>query len=450
VAFEPVAELAMDPVEGRVFEHGWQSWTPTTTYRPDDPPIRPHGDAAALMHAGPGTQPPPDVFQGDGVLAILPALGDPVHVIAGTDPLAATVVRAARLTAERWRITANGPVEHRVDAGPGGIDGALARWADDAAAAVSIPPIRRAPTVWCSWYQYFDRVTEADILENLETIDRLRLPVDVVQIDDGYQADIGDWLVSSPRFPSVPALIRTIRSAGRRAGLWIAPFLVGARSDLAARHPDWLVRGPHGTDGPLVAGRHWGQALHALDTTHPGARAHLQDVVTTFRAWGVDFLKIDFIYAGALPGRRHVDLPPLAAYRDGVALIREALGAGYLLGCGAPIAPSLGLVDAMRISPDTGPDYEPADGDLSAPSSRSAIVTGRARAFQHGRFWVNDPDCLIVRPAVQEREAWAAHVARYGGLRASSDRLADLDEWGLAMTREILGVPPPERFVPSD
>ena len=77
------------------------------------------------------------------------------------------------------------------------------------------------------------------------------------------------------------------------------------------------------------------------------------------------------------------------------------------------------------------------------------MITGRARAFMHGRFWVNDPDCLIVRPEVERREEWADHVAAWGGLRASSDRIASLDEWGLATTRELLSCSPVEPFIAS-
>src|SRR5207244_547886 len=132
--------------------------------------------------------------------------------------------------------------------------------------------------------------------------------------------------------------------------------------------------------------------------------------------------------AGALEGGRHDDLSGIAAYRQGMRLIRAAIGPdAYLLGCGAPILPSVGLVDAMRVSPDVAPHYEPADGDLSQPSQRGAVLTGRGRQWQHGRLWVNDPDCLIVRPAVERREEWASHVAAVGGLVASSDRLRDLD-----------------------
>ena len=135
------------------------------------------------------------------------------------------------------------------------------------------------------------------------------------------------------------------------------------------------------------------------------------------------------------------------AYRAGLALIRSAIGDAYLLGCGAPTLASVGLVDAMRVGPDTATHVEPTDGDPSQPGQRFAIANGVARAWQHGRFWVNDPDCLIARPAVAQREAWAAHVARYGGLRASSDRLRDLDEWGLTTTRRLLAsVPPPIPF----
>jgi hypothetical protein len=85
--------------------------------------------------------------------------------------------------------------------------------------------------------------------------------------------------------------------------------------------------------------------------------------------------------------------PGRTAYRAGLHIIRRAIGQAYLLGCGAPILPSLGLVDAMRISADTGPQAAPPDDDWSQPSSRAAALNGASRAFQHGRFWVNNPDC---------------------------------------------------------
>jgi alpha-galactosidase len=444
-AWQTIAEVPVER-EARVYEHGWQSWSPTTTYAIGERPRRPadrrrHSKCYSAEHA-PGT----DVFSGEGLLAVQPSAAGPVHVFAAGEARELVASIEAAPSDGHLLVRADGPTEHRVDEGPGGIEGALARWADRFAVQAGVDGMRRAPVGWCSWYHYFTAVTERDMDENLEAIGRLELPVEVVQLDDGYQAEIGDWLALSDRFSSLSGLIERIRSTGRRAGIWVAPFLAGARSALAQEHPDWLVGGP---DAPVSAGFNWEQDLYALDTTHPGARTYLGEVFSAMRAWGIDYFKIDFIYAGAIPGRRHGDSSPVAAYRSGVELIRGAIGDAYLLGCGAPILPSVGLVDAMRISPDTGPKVELPGDDASQPSSRAAIVTGAARAFQQGRFWINDPDCLIVRPEVEAREAWAEHVERYGGLRASSDRLADLDEWGLQTTRRLLSESPIEPFITS-
>jgi alpha-galactosidase len=61
-----------------------------------------------------------------------------------------------------------------------------------------------------------------------------------------------------------------------------------------------------------------------------------------------------------------------------------------------------------------------------------------ARAWQQGRLWVNDPDCVVARPSYSQRERWAQAAQRLGGLRSFSDRLADLDPWGLATVRELM------------
>lgn len=443
---EPIAEVAVEPEEAQVYEHGWQSWSPSTKYRLGERPYRPTVERRRVLCYRPGVSAPSEVYWGEGLLAIRPADEAPTHLFAATHAGTSLPSIKAELESGRLIVSADGEAEHAIDDEPGSIEGALARWAVRFAANMGVSRIRSAPTVWCSWYHYFTAVTEADMVENLESIGRLDLPIEVVQLDDGYQSEIGDWLSLSDRFSSLQGLIDRIRAAGRRAGIWVAPFLVGSRSRLAAEHPDWLVGG---ADAPADAGWNWSQDLYALDTTHPGAQQYLKEVFSTLAGWGIDYFKIDFIYAGAVPGRRHLDLPELVAYRNGVELIRAAIGDGYLLGSGAPILPSVGLVDAMRVSPDTAPHYEPADGDMSQPASRAAMVTGVGRAFMQGRLWVNDPDCLIVRPAVERRREWADHVRQFGGLRASSDRLADLDSWGLDTTREILSESPTKPFIPA-
>lgn len=447
-AFAPIAELRATHGSARVYAEGYQSWSPTRSYRLDETPYRPSGDPARLAHYRPEASAPKEGFQGAGLLAVQPEAGAAVHVFAlRSAAVQVPLIRARSIADDRIEVSANGSVEHIEDAGPGGLEAALARWGDGFARQAGVVLVRPAPTAWCTWYHYFTEVSEAGVLENLEQMDRLGLPIDVVQVDDGWQRGIGDWMPPT-RFASVPALIDRVRQRGRRAGLWLAPFLAGSGSDLIREHPDWLVRDSAGT--PVPAGRNWEQELYGLDLTHPGVASYLAEVFSTCRAWGVDYFKIDFVFAGALPGVRHAEVSPIEAYRAGLDVIRSAIGPGaYLLGCGAPVLPSVGIVDAMRVSPDTAPHWEPMDGDIAEPGARSAVITGAARAWQHGRLWVNDPDCLIVRPAVERRAEWADHVERYGGLRASSDRLAELDAWGLRRTRQILEAEPPAHFVTS-
>jgi alpha-galactosidase len=323
------------------------------------------------------------------------------------------------------------------------LDRALARWGDRFAAASDVGALRPPPTAWCSWYHYFDRVTQDDIEENLVAIDDLDLAVDVVQIDDGYQSELGDWLTLSDRFSSLAAIVDGIRGAGRRAGIWVAPFLLGAKSATLREHPDWAI-------GGADPGRGWGQQLAALDVTRPGAESYLREVFGAFRALGIDYFKIDFVYAGAMDGRRaDPSRTGVEAYRHGLGVIREAIGPdSYLLGCGAPNLASVGLVDAMRVGPDIGHHFEPLDGDLSQPSQRAAAQNTRWRAWQQGRFWVNDSDCLVAGPHVERREDWATVVENFGGLRTSSDRLRELDEWGLSVTRRLLQPGLVNPFVP--
>jgi alpha-galactosidase len=263
-------------------------------------------------------------------------------------------------------------------------------------------------------------------------MERLRLDVAVVQVDDGHQANIGDWLQRSPRFASLNDLAARINDTGRQPGIWTAPFLVGAGSMLARDHPDWLVEG-------AVALHNWSQDVAVLDVTHPDAAEHLRHTYRELARAGYSYHKIDFLYAGALEGKRVANCSGLDAYAEGLRIIREGVGpAATLLGCGAPLLPSIGRVDAMRVGPDMDPSYEPVDGDLSQPSQRSAVAASSARTWMHGRLWINDPDCLLLGPQTERRFEWASFLDSYAALMVSGDALEALDEWGLHRTRELL------------
>ena len=440
--FVTVLELPVDPATAMVYEHGWQSWSPAGVHRVDTISPRPAKPRWQTMAFRPELPAPEAGFQSEGLLAIQPAADAPVTIVSSPEPHTEVASIRLDLHGASAVLTADGEVTITQRAAE--MVRALEEHADAVADHLAVPAggtSRQLGTGWCSWYGYYHDITEQRLLEELALLDRHALAVDTVQLDDGYQTGIGDWLSRrTDTFPSPLAdLAARIAATGRSAGIWTAPFLVGSDSHLAQAHPDWLV------GGAVASDEHWGQRIGVLDVTHPDAAEHLQEVFRTLRAWGFSYHKIDFLYGGALPGRRHADATPLEAYGLGLALIREAIGQdAVLLGCGAPLLPSIGRVDAMRISPDIDPRFEPPLGDVSQPSGRGAVLMGRARAWQHGRWWVNDPDCITLRPEIERRELWAAELAGHGGLAVSGDPIGALDEQGLEWTRGLL-LPPAER-----
>jgi alpha-galactosidase len=445
----PVASAA------RVYAEGWQSWSPTTWYERGAAAHRPAESWQHLMRFRPGTPLPEDGVQGEGLLVVDPGDGSPAHVYATLDAsrevpsiraewLPDRILVHADEPLEQWTTGPTAPPAPAADATAGASERetpasaphepehpALSDFGWRFGTAAGARNAAPAPRVWCTWYRYFEDVTASAVLENLAAIDERGLPVDVVQIDDGWSLGTGEWTRPRPGFGSLADAVAAIRGSGRRAGLWLAPFSVGAASDLAQRHPEWLT-------GP--AGYNWGDDLVGLDLTRPGVRSYLVEVFSAVRELGVDYLKLDFLYAGAVPGPRHdVDATPIAAYRSGLELIRDVMGEdAFLLGCGAPILPSVGLVDAMRVSPDTF--HEGGEDGSQGLRGRMSL---EARAWQHGRLWTTDPDCLVARPSFALRDEWADVVLAAPGVRGFSDRIAELDDHGLDLVRRLLEEPAP-------
>ncbi len=319
----------------------------------------------------------------------------------------------------------------------------LAQYVYTVTRQMALPTPRPAPPGWCSWYMYGDKVSESAVIENLASAALLSdsLPLEVIQLDQGFEAVWGDWTERNARFPhALDWLAARISGSGFTPGLWLAPFTVHPRSQVAREHPDWILRNHRGR--PVSAGLAGTFLAQALDLTHPGVEEHLRALTqTAVETWGYRYLKLDYLYAGALPGVHHNPRFTRAqAYRHGLDIIREAAGAEtYLLGCGAPLGPSLGLVDAMRIGADTGPHWLPnfrglvwpVRGELTAPGLRNSLQNTLTRAWMHGRWWINDPDTLLMRDtdtALTEAEvlAQATLIGLNGGVVALSDALPQL------------------------
>ncbi len=441
--------LASPATSWRFFRQGWQSWTPSMSLSgsQQDIDVRPPALAPATVPEGRG------VFASEEVGALFdPESGrtlvlgfvtahrqwtqvrlatgqGAIEAVGHTD--GAAVAPGDALWSERLLIDLSD------DAPP-----ALERYAGALAREMRATVPSSSPTGWCSWYYYFWDVSEDEVLKNLRFLEanRGRLPIECVQIDDGYQANIGDWTETNERFPHGMAwLASEIRSAGFQPGIWLAPLMVGETSRLYKEHPSWVVHDEHAT--PVVTAHNWRQTVFGLDCTNPAAERWLRELFGEItNGWGYDYLKIDFLYGGALPGRRYdKQAGRIEAYRRGLRAIREAAPKSFILGCGSLLGPSVGLVDGQRNGPDVAPWWRynrPINpprgkgrpliaGEPSTENSQRNILT---RSWMHGHLWANDPDCLLVREdrtklTLAEVQSLATAIALSGGMTLLSDNM---------------------------
>jgi alpha-galactosidase len=318
-----------------------------------------------------------------------------------------------------------------------------ARWADATGRWMNArvdAPFQRG---WCSWYHYFHTITEDALRANIKALAAMRseFPLEVIQLDDGFQSGLGDWDTTNPKFPSgLRKIADEIRAAGFKAGIWTAPFLAARDSRVMNEHPEWFIIHEQ-TGEPVRAGynTNWTRSkdafAYALDPSHPGFHAHLEHLFEKLtREFGYSYLKLDFLYAAGAPGRRHdPKLTRGETIRRGLEAIRAGAGDdAFILGCGCPLGQAVGIVDGMRVGPDVAPFWGSTATGTGDPSTVYALDAIIARSFMHRRLWLNDPDCLMLRAretrlTADERAALAATIAASGGMLLISDDMAILD-----------------------
>lgn len=306
---------------------------------------------------------------------------------------------------------------------------------------------------WCSWYQRGPNISLEYVKQTLSVIkdrDELR-GISLVQVDDGYQNRVGDWLEPKPSYGAdLLETARTIRAAGFQAGLWVAPFVAQQRSRLFRQHPEWFLK----RDNDFYnAGWNpfWLDTIRALDTSHPEVLEWLACLFRTLVSYGFTFFKLDYLYPAAIRSRRHdPGVGRFQAFRQGLEAISKAAGPGVtLLGCGAPLAPSVGLVDAMRVSVDIDTRWQNpgwlrmATGDTETTGLGPAVRNSLTRGPFCGPLYRVDPDCLLLRQKgsslnAEELETAGWLAAMHGEWVLLGDDLTKWTEVEFQRLRDVL------------
>lgn len=253
---------------------------------------------------------------------------------------------------------------------------------------------------YTSWYNYFQDISEDIILRDLNGLDFAKDEVSVFQIDDGYEPFVGDWLDPNPKkFPhGMKYIADKVHEKGYKAGLWLAPFSCQKTSRIAKEHPDWLLKDPSGK--PYLGVMSWGGA-YILDIYNHEVRQYLTDVFhTVLDTWGFDMVKLDFLYSQCVLPRDGKSRGEIM--HDALVLLRSLVGDKILLGCGVPMTPSFGFVDACRISCDVDLSYKDKIYNRIQVSNemlgaQHAINNSIFRRHLNGRAFMSDPDVFFLR-----------------------------------------------------
>jgi alpha-galactosidase len=252
-------------------------------------------------------------------------------------------------------------------------------------------------TGWCSWYAYFQDVTEQNIRDMADALETTLVPfgLEYLQIDDGYQQEPAGlpetWNIPNEKFPSgMNALSQYISNRGMKPGIWT--YTSFRQADFANEHTEYFVTDENGEP---VSGRWVG---YVLDGSNPSTLdSIITPIYTNFVDMGWKYFKVDALrhlryegYNSYADYYKERNLNHIAVYRNFVQSIRDAIGPeNFMLGCWGPRPELVGMIDGCRIGGD-GYGY----ACLTQFNSFNNVV------------WRNDPDHI----ELTEEEAYRSSM----------------------------------------
>ncbi len=255
-------------------------------------------------------------------------------------------------------------------------------------------------TGWTSRHCY-NEIDEETIISNLNALRDSQIPLDIFQIESGYQKRIGDWVDVNQKFPSgMKYIAERIKEQGYHPGIWLAPFVCEGKSEIYNEHPEWLLEDAKGQ--PIKVGKdHKSKGwLYALDFYAYGFKDHLRKVFETILdEWGFEMVSLDFLYAVALRPSRDKSRGQIMT--EVLAFLREVVGDRWVLGDRLPFGSAFGQVDFCRIGSDVTPYWD--KGKITRfhkseyASVFNSIMNSMIRCTLNGKVFLNDPEVFMLR-----------------------------------------------------
>jgi NPCBM/NEW2 domain/Melibiase/Alpha galactosidase C-terminal beta sandwich domain len=297
------------------------------------------------------------------------------------------------------------------------------------------------PSGWCTWYYYYSRINETEVIRNAEWIaaNLKDYGAQYVQIDDGWQGtgaagSARNWeAINTERFPhGMAPVAKRIKELGLTPGIWIAPHGQN-NDDVVKAHTNVFLLKPDGSYDTNA--RRW-EGNYLLDPSTQESYTYLENLFSKMAGWGYEYFKIDGqpTVAEEYRDKRSQLRQPGDTdllYRRTLESIRKGIGPKrYLLGCwGIPLE-GANIMNGSR----TGGDIVLGWGGFQV-SLRPTLQY----YYLHNIVWYSDPDVVIVRSplTLDQARVWATLQGLTGQAVMSSDRLMDLSSDRVELLRRV-------------
>lgn len=258
-------------------------------------------------------------------------------------------------------------------------------------ADLNLPPVEVRPMGGFSTAERGSGVDAASIDSALANLEPLSDYAELFMIAEGWNQSKGDWTPDPVKFPEGMAeVVRRIHNKGLKAALWITPFSIDRRSQLARKHRDWIKRDKNNkiVNSPMDVN------LVALDLSRADVLDYIRDLVdTVLNKWGFDMVVAGDLYmAGLIPENGYSRAKSMY---DAISLLRQVVGDAPIMAEDVPLMPAFGKVEYCHIS--TGTTVHRKDALGSVRSLMDYFTTDRStlgalyRRQLNGRAWVNTP-----------------------------------------------------------
>ncbi len=228
---------------------------------------------------------------------------------------------------------------------------------------------------WGSWAAFGQSVTQPEIVMNSNYAASNNSNIKLIQLDDGWQQQYGDWVPNSnfpadPKNPTINGiqyLANIVHANGQEFGLWFCPYYVAENLPIIKENPSWILQSASLVPQTVTFN---GVSCYILDPTNPEVINYVSKVVENFTSWGVNYLKIDTmggdVYEAVFGGYNILNTPMTAthAMQLGLNAIRTAAPTANTLVCGLHF---VAITTAQSIR--TGGDVNNSWSDIHAAAN---------------------------------------------------------------------------------